>query len=347
LRQHTPTIKDVGRKSGVSSATVSYVLNNGPRAVRPETRERVLRAIRDLGYRPSPIARGPKSRIMGTLGVVFPHNSYSLITNPYFISILDGIMSTAENRDQNTIILTRRVFANARQSIRVHCDGHCDGLLLIAPPVDCPIVAALQERAIPFVLISDVSDDPTVTCVDVDNVEAFEQVSTYVIRQGHRKMALLHGDSQLGSVAPRILGYRRALEAAAIAYEDTLILPGKYEEESGYERACIAMDLPSAQRPTALLCGNDLVALGALRALRERNIRVPEDVSLVGFDDIPDAATCVPPLTTVRQPLQRIGERAVERLFAQIHDGIPPGEKELLPTELVIRESVAPPRSGR
>src|SRR4051794_35293596 len=123
-----PTIKDVVRASGVSAATVSYVLNNGPRSVRPETRERVLVAIRALGYRPSAIVRGPQAQYMRTLGVIFPHECYSLSTNPYFISILDGIMTAAEARDQNTMILTRRLFADVRQSVRVHCDGHCDGL---------------------------------------------------------------------------------------------------------------------------------------------------------------------------------------------------------------------------
>lgn len=338
-----PTIKDVAKLCGVSAATVSYVLNNGPRTVRPQTRDRVLQAIEQLNYYPNAVARGLQRKRMDTFGVVLPQSGLSPLGNPYFFPILDGIFEAAMRHHQNTTLFTGTLWLNAQTSLPAYCDGRCDGLLLFAPPMHSDIVPALMAKGVPFVLIGDNGERPDVTSVDVDNVAAAREMTNHLLDHGHRRIALLGGGEHIRSTTQRLLGYRQALEARGISFDESLVSSGGYNQKSGYERGLILRQLRSAARPTALFCGNDLIALGVLKAFAEIGLRVPEEISIVGFDDVDAAAQTEPPLTTVRQPLRLVGERATELLYALIHENAEPGQKELLPTELVIRHSVGAP----
>jgi LacI family transcriptional regulator len=340
------TILDVAKASGVSPATVSYVLNNGPRTVRPATRERVLLAIQQLGYEPNAVARGLRRKRMDTFGIVLPHPNTDLITSPYFGPVMDGILRVAMQKQQNTTIFTGAAWSDAERSLPIYCDGRCDGLILLSPPVGSAIVPGLAAKNVPFVLLSDASDDPGVSSVDVDNVGAAKKLVRYLIQQGHRRIAILCGNQQSRSAAQRFQGYRLALEEQGIPFIPSLALSGQYAPASGYENALELARRPDECRPTALFCSNDEIALGAYRALEESGLRIPEDVSVVGFDDIASAADYRPPLTTVRQPLEQLGERATRLLLGQIEEGVPRGRKETLCTRLILRESVAPPRKN-
>jgi LacI family transcriptional regulator len=338
------TILDVAKASGVSPATVSYVLNNGPRAVRPETRERVLLAIQKLGYEPNAVARGLRRKRMETFGIVLPHPHTDLITSPYFAPVMNGILHVAMQKQQNTTIFTGATWSDAERSLPIYCDGRCDGLILLSPPMDSGIVPALAAKSVPFVLLSDVSDDPNVSSVDVDNTAAAREMVRHLLAQGHRRIAVLCGGAQARSANQRLRGYRLALEDHGIEFDPSLVFPGHYTAASGYENGLAAARRTEQCRPTALFCCNDEIALGAYRALEESGLRIPEEMSVVGFDDIASAASYRPPLTTVRQPLMQLGDRAARLLLARIEGEIPGGQKETLPTEVIVRESVAPPQ---
>lgn len=331
----------------MSRGTVSKVLSNNQGAqIARATRERIKKAAAEMGYHPSAVARGLAGKRMNTLGIVVAKENSFVATSPYFAAVLDGILGIAMRERQDTMLFTGHLWCEAEHHLPVFYDGRCDGLLLISPSVNGDSIPALLEAGIPFVLVNEHSSDPRVTTVGVDNVAAARDLTAYLLERGHRRIALLSGFPSEGNVADRREGYRRALEALGIGYDASLVVPGTYLEESGYERAQALMRLPKRQRPSALFCGSDQIALGVLRALEELGIRVPGDVSVTGFDDIPAAATSRPALTTVRQPMRRLGERSAELLLAHISGQIAGGRKEVLPTELIVRGSVAPPGSA-
>jgi LacI family transcriptional regulator len=343
----TVSIRDVAEKAGVSRGTVSKVLNERDGGqIAPATRERVRRAVSELGYHPSAVARGLARKPMNTLGIVFAKTNTYFTTSPFFAAVLDGVLEVTTRQGQNTTLFTGQPWSDARRSIPILRDGRSDGLLVISPPPGSDVVPALLGSGVPFVLVDEQHDDPAVSSVDIDNVAAARGLVEYLIGLGHRRIAMLCGYASVGSVALRLEGCRRALAAAGIDFDLSLVLPGAYVEQSGYERAHLLLRRPAAERPTVLFCGNDQIALGALIALEERGVRVPDDVSVVGFDDIPAAATARPGLTTVRQPMRRLGARAAEVLLAHIRRELPPGHKEILPTELVVRRSAAAPASS-
>jgi DNA-binding LacI/PurR family transcriptional regulator len=333
-------IREVAARSGVSTATVSYVLNNREGAVGAETRERVLRAMRELGYRPSAVFRGEQARRTNTIGVIFAHvKRTSLVGHPYFAYVLDGILSATTERGLHTTLFTVAEWQDVQKSLRTYCDGRCDGLILIAPHSQSEIVTVLKERGTPFALVNAGAGDPGVACADVDNVAAAEEATRYLLARGHRRIAHLAGNDDNDNGRERITGYQRAMEGAGIAVPPEWLPAGYFGLQSGYERTWELLRLPDDARPTAVFCGNDQIAEGVYRACAEAGARIPHDLSVIGFDDEPAAATLAPPLTTLRQPLQTLGERAALNLFAVIAGE--PGAKEILPAKLVERGSVA------
>jgi DNA-binding LacI/PurR family transcriptional regulator len=336
------TMRDVAERSGVSTATVSYVLNNRGGEVSPETRERVLAAMKELNYRPRAVAYGERSTRTNTVGVLFPNADHSLITHPYFTLLLDGILQHAQSRQGHVTLFTVTGWTDIRQSLRLYCDGRCDALVVIAPEAGADLLTALGEKTLPFVLVN--AGTPSgVAAVDVDNQAAARDAVERLLRLGHRRIAYL-GETQTNTNAEqRRAGWEQALRAAGQGIDPLLCPDGYLTVTSGRERTEPLLRLPADQRPTALFCGNDWVASGALEAARARGVRVPEDLALVGFDDLPHAAQTDPPLATVRQPLQAMGEAAAQLAFA-LAGGEPP-RTLLLPTAFLARESLGSPRS--
>lgn len=309
------------------------------------TRERVLSAARKLNYFPSAVAQGMRGQRINTIGVVLINPEARLQGDWYVCGVLDGVISVANAAGQNTTLFTGRRWSNAAESLPTFCDGRTDGLIILSPSPDSDIVPALLDVGLPFVLVNGHSDDPRVSSVDIDHVGPMKALVGQVIEQGHRKIAFLPGRSQSRSARMRHEGYRQALEAAGIEYDPDLVVPGYYSAESGYKRVQQILGFPANERPTALCCGSDQIAFGALRALQEAGLRVPEDMSVTGFDDVVEAAAQNPPLTTIRQPLEEMGCHAAQSLLATIEAGAPLGQKEVLPTEVVPRRSVARPPS--
>lgn len=339
-------MKQVAAEAGVSMMTVSAVLRRGQKQNYPvagPTRERVLAAARNLNYFPNAVAQGMRGSRMNTLGVVLINPDARLQGDAYICGVLDGIISVANAARQNTTLFTSQLWSRAEESLPVFCDGRTDGLIILSPSAESDIIPALLQVGVPFVLVSSHSDDPRVSSVDIDNVSPTEALVQHVLEQGHRRVAFLSGRMTSRSARNRHEGYQRALAAAGLEYNPALVLSGGYSAESGYRRAQDLLALPDRDRPTALCCGNDQIAIGALRALNEAGVKVPEEMSLTGFDDTPEAATQIPPLTTIHQPLEAMGRRAAEILLATIDADAPLGQKEVMPTHLVLRRSVAPP----
>jgi LacI family transcriptional regulator len=328
--------------------TVSAVLRARPTDKYPiaeATRERVLTAAHKLRYFPSAVAQGMRGRRINALGVVLINPDARLQGDPYVCGILDGIIAVANAEGQNTTLFTGQRWSSAAESLSLFCDGRTDGLIILSPSPDSDIVPALLDVDLPFVLISGHSDDPRVSSVDIDHVAPTEELVRHLIGLGHRRIAFLPGRAQSRSARLRHEGYCRALDTAGIPFDPALVLPGGYSIPSGHKRTEALLQLPEGSRPTALCCGNDQIAIGALQMLAEAGVRVPDEMSVTGFDDGPEAANLTPPLTTIRQPLEEMGRRAARLLLDTIESGSPRGAKELLSTEIIYRRSVAPPSS--
>lgn len=336
------TIRDVAKACGVSVATVSGVLNNTPDAAGPETRERVLEMIRRMNYSPNAVARGLSHRRMNTIGVVMDYNGWgSLITDQHLGPIIDGVVARNSRLRQKTLLYTEP-WADAIANIPSFTDGFCDGLLLIVPTVADEFFKQLQQRRMRFVIIGDYRPEPDFSAVDVDNIDAANQIVKYLIGLGHRRIAMLRGDGSHQSSTLRAQGYRESLEESGLEYDPALDVCGMYNTPSGYDRTLLLLDLPPSSRPTALFCGDDRIALGAMDALKERGVRVPQEMSVVGINDSVEGSLGDIPLTTLRQPGQKIGQSAVDLLRAQITGEEEAGRKVALPGQLIVRGTTGP-----
>lgn len=348
-RSNAPTLQDVAREAGVSAMTVSVVLNGARSATRVSdaTRLRIEEAAARLSYRPNAAARGMKRRRMDTIGVV-------AVVNGYLLDVLGGVLEAASGRGQNTTVFSVTDWRKDERRILGFCDGRVDGMVLVGPRLDPAFAESLGQHA-PFVAIHPAEPVPGVWRVDVDNEGGSCSVVRHLIGLGHRRILHLAGPLDLSGARERLQGYRRALAEAGIPYDERLIAEAFFTSHGG--QRCVSRLLDSVPGPppfTAVFCANDASAVGCLEALAERGVRVPEDVSVAGFDDAFMARMTIPQLTTARQPFDQLGRRAVELLLAQIESGISPapdagGEEgdaprtEILDVELVMRSSVGPP----
>jgi LacI family transcriptional regulator len=331
-----PTIKDIAKASGVSPATVSQVLGNGCRPVHPRTRERVMLAAQSLDYSPNAVARGLVQKRMNTIGLVFLHGDTTAHSNPFLMGVLDGVLSVSTRRNQRTTLCTLPSWEAAEEHLPELSDGRCDGVLLLVPPVACRLAERLLQRKVPFVIVNGSDRSGGASCVDVDNVQAAYAMTEHLLKLGHRQIAFVHRKEEweFPFVRERQAGYCQAMTAWGCCDP---AMTGQTPEKA------IAL----THQPTALFCAYDALALFVLDALQDRGIRVPDDVSVAGFDDIPGAVAGRPALTTVRQPMALAGERAAEMLLELVAGTASPGQHELLTTELVFRQSTDLPRRRR
>lgn len=328
------TLDDVAEHAGVSAATVSRVVNDYPH-VRPEVRQRVLQAVEELGYHPDPIARSLAGQRSGMLGLVVPLAIEGLFEDPFFPRLMKGISQACNHHEY---ILSLFVFNSQEEEAKllplISRKKPFDGLILASVRSGDPLVRKLLANKVPFVLHGR-HEDSRVSYVDVDNVAGAFTAVTHLVRLGRKKIATITGPQDSLATQDRTEGYTRALRSRGYPVNEQLIVHGNFTEASGYEGM---LDL-LAQKPDAVFVASDTMALGALRALREAGLTAPDDVAIVGFDDMPHAVTADPPLTTVRQPIQRAGGTAVEIMLDMLENGLEPPRRMILPTELVIRTS--------
>ncbi len=330
------TIRDVATRAGVSPSTVSHVIN-GTRQVSAATRQRVTQAMEALDYKPNRLARSLRSRRTQTLGVLLPNN-----TNPFFALVLGGIEAAAYDRGYNVIL------GNANDDPRRELDyldillsRQVDGIVLVSTGAHRAALDFLKARGTPVVMVDrspgEGYADWPIDTVFAENEQGGCLATEYLIGLGHRRIGCISGPSLLNSSAARVDGYRRALAEAGLAADEGLIVDGDFQHEGGY-RACRAL-LAQPERPTALFVCNDLMAVGALCAIHEAGLRVPDDLSVVGFDDIPLASFTVPRLTTIAQPAHDLGGQAVQLLLQRLLDRETPACHARLPVRLVERDS--------
>ena len=342
MAKSRPTITDVARESGVSIATVSYVLNNGPRKVDVNTQARVEASIKRLNYYPNTIARALTNKRLNAIGVVFPHPYPSVFTDPYFVSLMDGIVQEAARRRQNIMLYTGLEW-NGADSLPAFQDRRVDGLILIAMLTDSTIVPSLTEAGLSFVQINGQVADAAGSNIDIDNAEASRQVVAHFAGLGHRRIALLGGQTNSPSTLPRREGYLLGMAEQNLSADPDLVREGIYDRAWGREGMAELLALPSP--PTAVFAGGAGNAEGIYDLCRERGIRIPDQVSVIGFDDTPAAAHLDPPLSSVRQPLRQMGSVAAATLLDQLDAGAaaePSAVPQIvLPAELIVRASTA------
>ncbi|MBC8135406.1 MAG: LacI family DNA-binding transcriptional regulator [Fibrella sp.] len=332
-----PTIKDVARECGVSANTVSCVLNNKPGEVSARTRERILDAIRRLGYRPNAAARHMVGKRTNTIGIADRYTDSAYI-NPYKTQILESLVQTARRNRLDVLYYSGHPSEEQVSNFPAYLDGRCDGLICYTGGIDQEEANAILQTGLPVVFVGETPFAQDGAVIDVDNEAGAYLAVTHLTELGHTRIAMMPGNGTSGNVE-RIAGYRRALAERNIAFDSAYLYSTYAWEDVAYEQGLHALALP--ERPTAVFCYNDPIAFGLLRAARELGIRVPEQLSIVGFDDIPPAAMTTPPLTTVRQPLSLIGQRAVEILIGVIEGNLPRNHREITPPDLILRSSTA------
>lgn len=336
-KTRTPTIKDVARAAGVSSATVSHVLN-GTRTVSDELRERVLKVVAELNYRPSRIAASLRTKRSQSILLVIPD-----ITNPFFPQLARGVQDTFEHHGFAVIVgNTDRRRDRELAFLNLALRTHADGIIINPSQLKYDDLLPLIERDIHIVLIGTHIEHPDLEVVCVDNRAGAYDAVRHLIDLGHRRIAIVCGPLDASSARQRYEGYRQAIEDAALPAEAAWVVEETFDQDGGYRGAQRLLAL--AERPTAIFVAADLMALGVLRALREANFAVPDDISVVGFDDIPAAMITTPPLTTINQPKYHMGQCAAELLLARIQAKEGGCKQSILEHHLVVRGSTAAPR---
>jgi LacI family transcriptional regulator len=330
------TILDVAKLAHVSTATVSHVINN-TRKVNPDTAARVEKAIQELHFQPNQQARGlktGKSRLIGVL------NYYTV--DDYFAEILCRLETAACKAGYN-VLLRHPLHDDQRKESDLNnwINQNIDGLIVNSPEVDEEFTSLLENIHCPCVilLIEDVENN--CDTIQIDDYEISKNAVQYLIGLGHKQIALISGYSnEKHSASKRQLGYEKALVEANLPILPEYSVNTNYSIEEGYQQCINLMKL--AHPPTAILTYSDLLAIGAMRAAKDLNIAIPEELSIIGFDDIALASYTTPRLTTIHQDKELIGALAVNQIIKHIETPDLPPEKIILPTHLVIRESTGP-----
>jgi LacI family transcriptional regulator len=335
------TLEEVAQLAGVSRSTVSRVINDHPN-VRPETREQVWQAIRKSGYQPHAVARSLVTNRTQIIGMIIPQAVTTLFTDPFFPLLLRGATEACNtHRYQLLLSLFDDPAGQEEMYQRVLRNGYLDGVIVASASLDDPLIPNLLHDRIPFVSVGQYPNGQ-VHYVDVDNVAGGRMAVEHLIRQGHQRIATITGRLDMTAGQDRLEGYRQTLKVHRIPVEEELIVEGDYTENSGM----VAMQRLLPASPSAVFVASDMMAIGALKALRQTGRRVPQDIALVGFDDIPIASAIEPALTTVRQPIERMGSMAVEVLLSVVEGS---SEEEalahriILPPKLVVRASCGSP----
>lgn len=329
------TLKDIARIAGVSTATVSKVISGKHHDIGEATIETVRRIARELNYRPNVLARSMKTKVTRTIGLIIPD-----VRNPFFTDLARGAEDSALERGYSLL------FCNSDDDLTKELD-YIE--TLVQKQVDGIALAASMNRdrareeqfRIPLPIVTldrDVYFQNIQGHVHTDNEKGAYDAVTYLISLGHRRILFLSGELQTQVSSQRLAGYRRALADAGIEYDEELLRTGRYTFEFGYDTIKAWSIDPDV---SAIFCGNDMIALGVIKALKERKIRVPQDISVMGFDDIYLASITSPALTTVRQPSYELGYLTVQRLI-DILEGVEPVDPTLvIELEVIPRESTS------
>lgn len=333
------TISEIGRIVGVSQATVSRVLNT-PHLVKRETREKVLTAFEKHDYVYNAIAGGLTKRKTATLGLIIP-----TITNPIFALSTKGVQEAAKERGYSILLgSTDYSYDSELKLVTLFHEKRVDGIIFTGAPGNEKSIEFMKRLKIPYLITWESVDDKNTSFVAFDNVKGGRQVTDYLICLGHRRIGMVAGRfSESGRAHKRWLGYKQSLESHGIPYSEKLVIEKEYTVSAGKE--AMGRLLRMSDLPSAVLCGNDILAFGAMAAVKDAGYEVGADVSIVGFDDLEVSEVTDPPLSTVQVPGYKMGALGAEVLIDFIEGKTGEPQQHILETNLVIRESTGNPRS--
>jgi LacI family transcriptional regulator len=329
------TITEIAREAGVSVPTVSRVVN-GRSDVSPATRARVEDLLQRHGYRRRPPAPGARPVLLDLV--------FNDLDSPWAVEIIRGVEEVTHESGVGTVVSAIHNRADAARQWMTNLRARAsDGVILVTSVLEPRLHDELRRLGVPLVVIdpagSPASEEPT---IGATNWAGGMAATEYLLGLGHRRIGFIEGPSRLMCSRARLDGYRAALDVAGVPVDGELIVPGDFYHESGFTGCNQLLDLDDP--PTAVFAASDQMALGAMEALRRRGLRVPEDMSVVGFDDLPEMRWASPPLTTVRQPLSDMGKLAARVVLDLARSVVPASPRVELATELVVRASTAPPR---
>ena len=329
------TLEDIAKQAGVSRSTVSRVVNNHPN-VSLEVRERVQEVIQVTGYQPNLAARTLASQRSGVIGLLLPHSVSIFFTDPYFPRLTQGIAQACNENDYTlSLFLAGRKEDEEKILPRVSRNGLLDGVIVQAGHQGDQIIGRVRESRIPIVIAGRPFQAEKLSYVDIDNISGAYNAVSHLVRLGYKRIATITGLLRSTVGADRQTGYLKAISDRRLELDENLIVEGDFTEQGGY----YAMRKLLVHEPDAVFAAADIMAIGAMRAVREAGLTIPGDIAFVGFDDIPPATQHDPQLTTVRQPIIQFGFNAVEILIDLIENGIEPARRIIMETELIIRDT--------
>lgn len=342
MKARRVTSQDVADRAGVSRTTVSLVLNEVQGIqISEETRRRVLEAAQFLDYVPEAAAQALASRRVGIIGLILTRSPRHIASDTFLTQILDGLVEVVHEQGMRLLIDILETHHQKETYLHLIRSKRIDGLILSGPRFDDAALKSLEADGFPTVLMGSLPESGFYS-VDVDNFNAAREAVDHLIRLGHKRIACItNAPTSYTAAAERLRGYRRALEAAGLPYDHLLVRQGDFEPESGYQQMMKLLQTEYVQKEpfTAAFVASDVVAFGAKAAIREFNLKIPDDIALVGFDDVPFARYSDPPLTTVRLPAHDLGRTAGNQLIRIVMGEKFDTPRILLDTELIIRES--------
>lgn len=339
-KKTAPTIKDIARKAGVSIATVSRAINQ-EEGLSSATRERVLGISRQLHYYPNLQARGLVACKPEAVGIVIPQSSKFALSNPFYNEVLKGIGAKINEQEQYLVLS----FLQRENYARMYHSRLAAGLIVLANRIDDPGIEEARKSRVPLVLIPGDPLKKDIASVDADHYDGVRQSVNHLIQLGHREIGLLRGPMNSKYTIERLDAFRRVLKRRALPFREEWVIEYDFTPEGAY--AGMKKLFAKGKLPTGLLLMNDFSAMGVIRAAEDMGYGVPEDISVIGFGDTPLAPLIDPPLTTVRENFQEMGYQAADRLLKMIRGKRVGAKHVILPVELIVRKSTAPPPSRK
>jgi LacI family transcriptional regulator len=329
------TLEDIAKRAGVSRSTVSRVVNNQPN-VKDSVRNRVLEVIKTTGYQPHAAARTLASHRSLMIGLVVHRNASGFFTDPYFPNLTRGIAKGCNQQDYSLALFLVGTQEDEDKILpRVSGSGMLDGILVQAGHHGDVLIDKLVQSPVPLVIVGRPFHVDGVNYIDVDNVKGSYSAVNHLVGLGYQRIGTITGPGGSTVGVDRLEGYRKALIENEYEIDETLVTEGDFTEMGGYE----GMNRLFPAKPDAIFAASDIMAIGAMRAVNEAGLGVPEDIAIIGFDDIPMTNPPDPPLSTIHQPVYQFGIKAVDMLIDVIENGGKPARRVVMDTELIIRES--------
>ncbi len=331
------TMEDVAKKAGVSIMTVSRVINGIKGKVSEKTRQKVLQIVKELNYYPNSVGRALHGSKLKTIGVVSPLVTAGIVLeNPFYYELMMGIEDTCTEKGFDVMISTRKRLKHS-DYLRNYYERKVDGVIIIAPDIHTIDFDTIEKDNVPVILIGERTTH-NISYVDADNENGGFIAVEYLYNKGHRKIGILTGNQLMRNSIDRLNGFVKAMKHFNLEIRNEWILNGNFTYNDGIE--CAKTLLKQKELPTAVFCSNDLSALGFLNEIKKHGVRIPEDISIIGFDNIYASQYSTPPLTTIKQPIIEMGRAAAELLLTKINNKDLISQGRIFPVNIVERESV-------